>query len=169
MSKFQQGPKKGMNFMDQQNSEQGKDFKLEYYKYILEQIQFLNESTHKYLSIYQALVVAIIGGGIGIFVTWRNLHIDVDTAKAAIQGSLGLLVILDLFITVSIVSNVLSWLDYRKEEIAILDKAVEPGFRKLPTFRNFWRWSETYILFFINVVTSAIFLYVTYQVIPLIK
>lgn len=169
MSKYQQDSKKSTSYIDELKFEQEKDFKLERYKYILEEIRFLNENIYKYLSLYQTLIVAIIGGGIGIFVTWRSLHISADIAKTAIQGALGLLIILDLFITIAIISNVFSWLDYRKEEIAVLDKVVGAGFRKLPQLRNFWRWSETYILLFINLTTSTVFLYVTYQVLPLVK
>lgn len=153
----------------EQNKDKYIDFKIERYKYILDEIKALNENIHKYLTLFQTLATVIIGGGIGIFVTWRSLNIDVATAKVAIQGAIGLLLILDLFITISVIATILSWFDYRKEEVAFAQKIVGTDFRSPPSLRNFWRWSETYILLFINITVIFIYFYVEHQVIPLIK
>lgn len=144
-------------------------YKLERYKYILREIHFLNESTHKYLTLFQTLTAAIVGGGIGIFVIWKSLKIDASTARLAIQGSLGLLILVALFVNVSILVNVLSWLDYRREEVDLLNQSIEQNWRRLPQLRNFWRWSETYILLFVSLAVIGIVFYVEYQIIPLVK
>ncbi len=52
------------------------DFKLERYKYILQQLQILNENAHKYLTLFQTLATLIVGGGTYLFVSWRNFHIS---------------------------------------------------------------------------------------------
>lgn len=169
MQKTQHGQKQATTAVAPQITSQDTDFQLERYKYILEEIRSLNENIHKYLTLFQTLAVTIIGGGIGIFVIWKNLRIDANTARTAIQGALGLLILLALFMTASIVANIFSWFDYRQEEVDLLEKAVRTGFRKPPTFRNFWRWPETYVLLFINIVVVAVFFYVEYQIIPLVN
>lgn len=145
------------------------DFRLEYYKYILQEIRSLNENTHKYLTLFQTLATAIIAGGITILVSWKSLRIDTGTAKSAIQGLLGLLILVALFMTISIIVNVVSWFDYRKEEVELLDQVGLNNFRRPPTLRNVWRWSEMYILFFIIMVVIVLCFFVEYQIIPLIK
>ena len=52
--------------------------------------------------------------------------------------------------TLLIVIGVLTWLDYRTEECALTDDAVEPGFRSPPNRRNWVRWHETYIVGFVG-------------------
>ncbi len=151
------------------NSKQGTDFELERYKYILQQIHTLNDNVHKYLALFQTLATAIIGGGVGLFVSWKNIHITAEIVKASIQGLLGLLIILTLFVIISIIGGVFSWLDYRKEEVELLNDIVKPGFRKMPTLRNFWRWYETYVILFIMASVFTIAIYIESQIIPLIK
>ena len=154
---------------NEQNTNRGNDFKLERYKYILQQIHSLNENIHKYLTLFQTLTTAIIGGGVAVFVSWQQLNISADVAKITIQGLLGLLVILTLFVIISIVVGILSWFDYRKEEVELLNEAVRSGFRKSPKASNIWRWYETYIVLFIIVIVIVIYLFVQGQIIPLIK
>ena len=145
------------------------EFKLERYKYILLQLHSLNENIHRYLTIFQALITAVVGGIITIFVSWQNLKISVETAKIGIKGLLGLLIILSLFVIVSILSGLFSWWDYRKEEVKLLDDAVRPGFRRKPDLKNFWRWYETYIVIFILLSTLFIYRYVENSIIPILK
>jgi hypothetical protein len=145
------------------------EFALECYKYILGEIKWLNESNHKYLSLYQALATAIISGGIGVFVTWKNLNITVDVAKMAITGAVVLLVLTTLFVIASIIANIMSWFDYRREEVKILNRFVGSNFRDLPSLHNFWRWSETYILLFLVVSAAAIFISTEIFILPLVK
>jgi hypothetical protein len=66
------------------------------------------------------------------------------------------------------VVGVLSWIDYRQEECELTNEVVRPGFRQPPRPRNFYRWYETYIIFFI--VCSIIFMwfYVLTVVVPAI-
>jgi len=169
LQKAQRGQKQTPASATPQNTHQDAEFQLERYKHILGEIRSLNENVHKYLTLFQTLAVTIIGSGIGIFVIWKNFQIDANAARVAIQGALGLLILLALFTTTSIIASMFSWFDYRQEEVELLDKAVHPGFRKPPTFRNFWRWSETYVLLFINVAVLVVYFYVQYQVIPLVK
>jgi len=152
-----------------QNDDKSADFELEYYKYILQQLQFLNENTHKYLTLFQTLATAVVGGGVLIFISWRQVNIDAGTAKVGINGLLWLFIILGVFVVFSIISNVLSWYDYRHEEVKLLKKEVGTEFRKAPKWRNLYRWNETYLLIFIIVVIIAVVVFVKGQVLPLIQ
>ena len=169
MDKSKSGNKQVLAGSNHEHNDQIANFSLERYKYILEEIRSLNENIHKYLALFQTLATAIIGGGIGVFVGWKNLNIGASIARAAIQGVLGLLLLLALFIIISIVVNVFSWFDYRKEEVELLDKIIGSGFRKHPSLYNFWRWSETYVILFIIVTVLLVFFYIEYQIIPLIN
>jgi hypothetical protein len=143
------------------------EFRIERYKYVLQEIRSLNENTHKYLTLFQTLTTLVVGGGVGVFVSWKNLTVGADVAKAAINGFLILLIVLALFVIISIVAGTISWFDYRNEEVELLDQ-VQPGFRKKPQLRNLWRWNETYMVLFVIVVVVFMCIYVESQIVPLI-
>ena len=151
------------------NKETRSDFELERYKYILSQIQHLNEGIHKYLSLFQTLTTAIVGGGVALFVKWKEIGISPEIARTAMNSLLWLLITLALFLVFSIVSGMFSWFDYRKEEVELLNRVVGQGFRKAPKLKNAWRWYETYVLIFIIVVVTLISCYVNATIIPMIK
>jgi heme/copper-type cytochrome/quinol oxidase subunit 2 len=150
-------------------SDKSSEFKLERYKYILQQLHSLNENIHKYLTIFQVLITAIVGGIVTVFVNWKNLNINVETAAVGIRGLLGLLIISSLFVIVSILAGLFSWFDYRNEEVRLLNESVRPSFRHKPKLRNFWRWYETYMILFILIATVFIYRYVENQIIPIMK
>src|SRR5262249_16935371 len=85
------------------------DFKLEQYKYILQQRQTLNDNVHKYLALFQTLITGIAGAGVAIFVGWKELKIDAAVAVVGIKGLLWLLIILASFVVMSILSTIFSW------------------------------------------------------------
>lgn len=145
------------------------EFYLERYKYILQEIRSLNENIHKYLTLFQTLATAIATAGVALFVGRQQLNLTPEITKIALQGLLGILVILAAFVVFSIVAGIFSWLDYRSEEVELLNKVVGVGFRKLPKKSNFWRWQETYVLLFVVLVVIIIISYVQSYIIPLIK
>lgn len=144
------------------------DFKLERYKYILQQLNALNENTHKYLTLFQTLATAIVGGGIVIFISWRELKIDAATARVGLQGVILLLIVLTLFVITSVIAGIFSWMDYRREEVRLFKDIGESDFRTLPKWRNFWRWHEFYVLIFFIVISIIFTVFVQFSVIPLI-
>jgi len=154
---------------DEQDSDRGKDFKLERYKYILQQIHTLNENYQKYLNLFQTLATTIVGGGVAVFVSWRNLKISPEIARTSIRALIGLLVILALFLVANIIIGIFSWFDYRRDEVKLLDEVVGKNYRNLPRYGNLWRWHETYLVIFLILVIISIFVFVETQVIPLIK
>ena len=146
-----------------------KDFYLERYKYILQEIHTLNENIHKYLSLFQTLATALATAGVAVFVGRQQLNLTPDVARTAIQGLLGLLVILAAFVVFSVLAGIFSWFDYRVEEVDLLNRMIGSGFRKPPKKRNFWRWQETHVLVFIIIVVTSIVIFVQSKIIPLIK
>jgi hypothetical protein len=109
-----------------------------------------------------------MGGAIVIFVSWKELKINADFAKLGLRGIILMLVLLTFFIVFSIIAGIFSWMDYRHEEIDLL-KETNSRFRKPPTWCNFWRWNEFYIVIFLNLATTIIILFLEQWVIPLIK
>ncbi len=150
-------------------SDPGKEFKLERYKYILQQIHTLNQNLYKYLSLFQALTTAVVGGGIAIFVSYKELKIDAVAARVGIHGLLGLLIILATFVVVAMVIGMFSWFDYRQDEVKILNEVIGTGYRKPPRFQNLWRWYETYFIAFLILMMIIISVFVETKVVPLIK
>lgn len=154
---------------NEQKLSEGKDFKLERYKYILQELRSLNDYVHKYLALFQSLTTAIVVGGVAVFMSWRSLMISADIARVSIHALLGLVVILSLFIAISIIAGMFSWFDYRNEEVKLLDEVITTGYRKRPKIGNLLRWTETWILLFVIIITVIIVWFVESQVIPLIE
>lgn len=152
-----------------QNTELVDEFIIERYKYILNEIHSLNDNFHKFLSVFQTLATAIIGGGVAFLATWKSMNLTAMTAISILRSLEGLLILLSVFILLSLLAGMSSWFDYRKEETELLNKVVEPNFRKPPKLRNLWRWSETYLLLFLVVFVVAVSIYLETQIIPSIK
>jgi uncharacterized iron-regulated membrane protein len=147
----------------------GKDFKLERYKYILQQQNALNENLHKYLTLYQTLTTAIISAIVAVMVGWPKLNIGAYAAKLGIRGLTIVLVLLGVFVVLSLLSGVASWMDYRREEVDLLKQAVGPGSRSDPKYENLWRWYETYTLAFVLVSEIAMVYFIEWWIMPTIQ
>ena len=130
-------------------------YKLERYKFILQQLHALNENLHKYITLFQTLATAIIAAGAAVFVSWKKLDVTAAVAAAAIEWLLILLALLAFFVVLSIVMGMFSWYDYRREEADLLDAEVGKAFRKRPAWKNLWRWYETYAVVFVVALTIA--------------
>ncbi|MGS2646697.1 hypothetical protein [Streptosporangium sp. LJ11] len=133
-------------------------FVLERYKYILQQIHAINENAHRYLALYQTLVTAVATAGIALFVGYKNFGIAANVARSGLIGLMLLESLIAGFTVLLVVAGMLSWFDYRKEECALTDVYISPGFRNEPRWRNFFRWHETYIALFM--IGSTIFMWV---------
>ncbi|MEU4924922.1 hypothetical protein AB0G54_00105 [Streptomyces yokosukanensis] len=128
-----------------------REFALERYRYILQQIHAVNENAHRFLALYQTLATALVSGALALFVGFRKWDIPAATARGGVVGLLTLTTVAAAFTCTLIVVGVLAWLDYRHEECDITDELIGPGFRKRPRPGNFVRWYETYVLLFILV------------------
>ena len=144
-------------------------FSLERYKFILGEKRFLNENVHRYLTLFQTLMTAIVGAGATVFISWKKLDLGPEMARITIQMLLGLLIILAIFVILALVSGIFSWFDYRNEEIDLLEKNVGSATHARPSIRNFMRWQETYVLLLMVIVIASSYYFVERAVIPAIR
>lgn len=142
--------------------------KVERYKFILQQLDSLNQNHHKYLALFQTLLTAVISAGVALFVGWRELKLDPEAARIGLRGLFGLVFLLTVFLCFSTVAGAFSWFDFRNEEVDLLINEVGPDFRKRPTMKNLWRWPELYFLVLLVIVLAVIYWFMEYRIIPLI-
>lgn len=145
------------------------EFALERYKYILQQIHTINENVYRFLALYQTLAVAIVGGGLALFVGYRKWGVAAPVARTGIVGLTWLMTLVGAFAILLIVMGALNWWDYRKEECELTDVTVRPGFRKPPRLRNLFRWYETYIVLFIAGSVAFVWGYTLAYLLPAMK
>lgn len=144
-------------------------FSLERYKYILQQINTVNENVYKFLAMYQALASATVGAALILFVGYRRWVLSPTTARTGVLSLVSLETVIASFAALLILIGVLAWLDYRAEECELTNKIVHEGFRKPPRVNNFYRWYETYILIFIAASTIFLWVVVLKFILPAIK
>ncbi|MFC5940234.1 hypothetical protein ABUL04_04770 [Micromonospora harpali] len=130
-------------------TETEQSFELERYKYILQQLHIANENVHRFLSLYQTITTTLAAAGIALFVSFKDLGLPATTARSGMLAIMLLITSVGAFTALQVIAGISSWFDYRREECALTDEAVRPGFRRPPTWRNFYRWYETYTLAFI--------------------
>jgi hypothetical protein len=147
----------------------GHDFYLERYKYILQQINNVNENLYKFLAVYQALATAAVGAAIALFVNYKHWGVAPGPARVGVLALLTLESVVAVFTTLLIGAGVLSWLDYRHEECELTDLVVGPGFRSPPRVANFYRWYETYVVAFIVISSVVMWIFAIAFVLPRIK
>ena len=68
----------------------------------------------------------------------------------------------------SVITGVVSWMDYRREEVRIMGDAVKPGYRIPPKLSNFWRWHEPYLLALIVATVLVVVWFTMERILPLI-
>lgn len=146
-----------------------KEFALERYRYILQQIHTVNENVHRFLTIYQTLATALVGAAVALFVGYRKWEIAPSTARGGVIGLLLLATVVAAFTCMLIVVGALAWLDYRNEECDITDEVVGLAFRARPRSGNLFRWYETYVLLFIVVSMATMWVLAGAFLIPSIR
>jgi ABC-type uncharacterized transport system permease subunit len=142
------------------------EFALERYRYILQQIQAVNENAHRFLAIYQTLITSLVGAALALFVGYRKWEIPAEAARSGVIGLLVLATLAAGFTITLIAVGALAWLDYRNEECDITDRIVAPGFRERPQVKNLLRWYETYVLLFILVSIVAMWVLASTFLLP---
>ena len=146
-----------------------RDFILERYRYILQQIHTVNENAYRFLAIYQTIATGLVSAALALFVGYRKWGVGAATAQGGVVGLLSLTSIVAAFTMTLFVVGLFAWLDYRKEECEITDEMVRIGFRKRPNPRNFFRWYETYVLLFILVSVIVMWVLADVFLLPKMK
>lgn len=150
-------------------SEVAAQFQVERYKYILQQMNLANESTYRYLGLYQALAVTLGGAMLGLFAGYRKWGLEPYIARVGVVGIMGLLTVVAGFSILMIIVGVLTWLDYRREECQFTDEYVHAGFRDKPKLKNLPRWYETYVVLLILLTVILMWIYVGRVILPGIR
>jgi hypothetical protein len=149
--------------------ELARDFKLERYRYILQQLHAVNENVYRFVAIYQTIATALVGAGLALFVGYRDWGLSAGTARSGIVALLWLVTVVAAFTVLLVVIGVLNWIDYRREECELTDEVIRPGFRSPPRPRNFYRWYETYIVLFILLSIIVMWSYALSVLLPAVK
>jgi len=146
-----------------------REFALERYRYILQQINAVNENAHRFLALYQTLATALVSAALALSVGYRNWDVPAATARGGVIGLLILATVVAAFTSTLILVGALAWLDFRNEECDITDEVVGPGFRQRPRPGNFLRWYETYVLLFIIVSVIAMWVLAALLLLPAMR
>lgn len=144
-------------------------FKLERLKFVLSQIDRLNTQLHRHITLFQGLTTAIIAAGAAVVLAWRQYGIGPDLAAATLRGLVGLLCLFSFFIIVLLITGIVAWYDYRSEEARILNEVIGAQYRRFPTYKNFYRWHEFWMIVLVVAATAMIASFAYTSIIPLIK
>jgi hypothetical protein len=143
-----------------------REFALERYKYLLQQIHTVNENVYRFLAIYQTLSTALVSSGLVLFVGYKKWGILTGVAHAGIIAVMWLQTAVAASTSLLILTGLLNWVDYRREECELTDRIVYPGFREPIRSRNFYRWYETHILVFIGISTTLLWILTLTWILP---
>lgn len=132
------------------------DMILERYRYVLTQVRTANDNIYRYLAIWQTLSPIIIAAQVGLYVNWQRWQISLNVVRASLIALAFLYTAVSLFIVLLTVIGVWSWFHYRREETALADMFVAPGFRKPPRIANLFTWHETYIVLFVALTVVGV-------------
>jgi hypothetical protein len=146
-----------------------RDFASERYKFILQQINAINENVYRFLAIYQALMTTLAGAEVALFLGYRRWGLAESLTRKGLLALLALETAVAYFTVLMIVVGTLAWLDYRNEECDLSDRMVGVGFRSRPNRRNFLRWYETYIVLFIVLSVVLVWALSLVLIVPNVK
>lgn len=146
-----------------------REFALERYRYVLQQINVVNENVYRFLAIYQALASALVTAGLVLFVGYRGWGITREVARDGVMGVLLLITFIAAFTITFLIVGAFAWMDYRNEECDLTDEAVFPGFRARPHMGNLFRWYELYIILFIFLSVAVLWSCALLFVLPAMK
>jgi hypothetical protein len=142
------------------------EFELERYRYILQQIDSVNGNTGKFLALYQTLTTSLATGALALFVGYRKWDISQQIARDGVIGVALLITLVAAFTITMLIVGMFTWLDYRREECELTDRAVYPGFRSPARPRNILRWYELYTVFGIMLSAVVFWLFAVLVLLP---
>lgn len=143
----------------------GEDLLIERYKHVLSQMAKIDENAHRFLGIYQATVTALVGGAAALWLGYGTLGVSVEQARGGICAALIMVGAVGAFTAIVLAVGAFAWMDYRLEE-AVLTAASETFQRSKGTWRNAWRWQETYMALLVLLVSLAVILLGWFSVLP---
>ncbi|MFG1649789.1 hypothetical protein ACGFIE_07660 [Micromonospora sp. NPDC049275] len=144
------------------------NIRLERYRYILRQIESVNQNTHRFLALYQAIVTSLATACVALFLGYEQWGVKPGVARAGLIALMFLASLVACFAAVLIIAGIFSWLDYRREECRLVNPVAGEGFRDPPQWRSFLRWYETWVALFIIASMAAMWLVVLHLLLPVL-
>jgi hypothetical protein len=134
----------------------------ERYKYIVGELSRLNSNAHRNLNLFKTVAPILLTPAFYIAFFMQKAAVPAQHIENLMLAIFVIITALGLFIVLSIIADTLSWMDCRREEMALLSLAGFPH-RNPPRWANFWRWQETYavllIVIFIALSYALLFKY----------
>jgi hypothetical protein len=145
------------------------DYWMERHKFVLQQIQISNETPYKILTAFQTLETVVATAVAALMVGYRKWELDPNAAHVSLLWLSLLFTGIAVVSFVLVVVNVANWAQYRREECRVVRQMTGNDLREKPRFRNFYRWSETYILILIVLIVVLFWVGVVMIVYPQIR
>jgi len=116
---------------------------VERYKFILDKIKYLDTQFHTNLSNLKKISIALIGVIISVSVAFKDGKISSELAGLAVEVSSLILVVSCVFFIFMTRAVKKSWVDYRYDEVNLLNKVSCDLGRENPSKQWKLHWSET--------------------------
>ncbi|WP_281544672.1 hypothetical protein [Grimontia sp. SpTr1] len=127
---------------------------VERYKFILDKIKYLDGIHNSSFSYLQKSTILMTTSITGVLLALIEGKIELKTANLAIASAGLISSIIILFLILTSLAVIFSWLDYREEEVELLEKVECDIGRKKPIigFKKVMRWSETHLIILLSVM-----------------
>ncbi|WP_157532728.1 hypothetical protein [Moritella dasanensis] len=119
---------------------------VERYKFILEKIKYLDTQFNVNLSNLKKISIALIGVIISSIAALKDNKISLELTEFTIEVSSLILVFSCIFFIIMTDAIKKSWVDYRFDEVNLLNKVSCDLGRKYPSGKWKLHWSETHFL-----------------------
>ena len=132
---------------------------VERYKYITSKIRDLDNAFEKNMVSSGKYITAIFGFLTAAVYAAKTSKITDETLVLAMNISSAMAIFICLLFIAITISGILSWIDYRKEEIEFFTHVEINIGRKPPNIANFYRWNEFWYvvaLFIIGIIAYNI-------------
>lgn len=132
-------------------------FALEHYKFILLKIQHLDESIYKSIGLYSKLITSVFAFLIAAILAEQSGKINTALLPITFNLAKAFIIFLSSIFLLITLANILSWRDYRNEELNLHNYlSIDIG-RKNTSFKNFYRWIEFWFIFTIIIIITVAF------------
>ncbi|MGR5240326.1 hypothetical protein ACPV36_05480 [Photobacterium damselae] len=137
----------------------------ERYKFILDKIKFLDSQYHQNLLLNIKILILLFGFVSAAIVAVNESKIEISTLIFSIKTAGIIILFSSIYFFLNTIVIMISWFDYRYEEVELLNKIGCDINRTLPKMTSIYRWSEFYyILFLIVLFVFSIYVFLNPQI-----
>ncbi|GGK73905.1 hypothetical protein [Ornithinimicrobium pekingense] len=131
------------------------DFALERYKHVLAEQSSLDANTHTSFTLFQGILTATVAAVSLVVLQAEAWSLTTEASMAVLKTAALLTALTGAAFVASMVGNMFSWIDLRREEQRITLRFANDMGRDDPSFGNIWRWKEFYLTIMVAVWTAA--------------